>query len=61
MLDDDDDDDDDSEWAFVVWKEGDEVLRMPTSEVHPATREYPMFYLLAGIAHWLTSKETPND
>jgi hypothetical protein len=56
-----DDDDDDGEWAFVAWQNGNEVLRLPTSEVHPVTREYPMFYLLAGIAHWLTSKETPND
>lgn len=51
-------DDDDVEWAFVVHRMSDgrqqaELMRLPESAVHPAEREEPAFYLLAGIGHYL--------
>lgn len=51
-----DDDDEDAEWAFVAWVDGEEVMRLPTSEVHPSERENMIFYLLAGIGHFLRDR-----
>lgn len=52
-----DDWDENIEWAFVAWIDGEEVLRLPTSELHPKSDEEPLFYLVAGIGHFLKQRE----
>lgn len=47
---------DESEWAFVVKRGSDELMRIPKSKLHPIVGEEMMFYLLAGIGHYLKQK-----
>lgn len=47
---------DEYEWAFVAEKNGKEVMRLGTGELHHSKNEDPMFYLLAGVAHLLKSQ-----
>lgn len=46
------------EWAFTADVDGKEVLRLPTSQLHPTQGEEPFWYLVAGIGHFLLL--TPN-
>jgi len=52
---------DKSEWAFTVRLKGEEVIRIPQSKLHPKAGEEVMFYLLAGIGHYLKRKEQQDD
>ncbi len=47
---------DEKEWCFVVKEKGKETTRIPKSKLHPEADEEPFWYLVAGIGHWLGSK-----
>jgi hypothetical protein len=45
----------DAEWAFTATRAGEELMRLPTSKLTPKTGEEPLYYLLAGIGHYLST------
>lgn len=44
-----------AEWAFTAEVDGKEVLRLPQSQIYPEKGEEPLWYLVAGIGHFLNS------
>ena len=41
------------EWCFTVQVNDKEVMRIPTSKLHPDEGEEPFWYLVAGIGQYL--------
>lgn len=41
------------EWCFVAKEKGKETMRLSVSNLHPQVGEEPLWYLVAGIGHWL--------
>jgi len=43
------------EWCFTVNIKDKEMMKIPTSKLHPERGEEPFWYLVAGIGHYLSS------